>query len=133
MYDWTIYVANNDEPVERVYNHDTAKEALEDYNENYDSHDQKGIRAEQIMFVVHNEWSGDEDKFETLDEACEWISQQDVIYYGVAMNYLIENDVSLNESLEEAAAMGFTTDMLNSEILATILLRKMLNENIREE
>ena len=133
MYDWTIYVANNDEPVERVYNHDTAKEALEDYNENYDSHDQKGIRAEQIMFVVHNKWSGDEDKFETLDEACEWISEQEVIYYGVAMNYLIENDVSLNESLEEADAMGFTTDMLNSEILATILLRKMLNENIREE
>ena len=133
MYDWTIYVANNDEPVERVYNHDTAKEALEDYNENYDSHDQKGIRAEQIMFVVHNKWSGDEDKFETLDEACEWISEQEVIYYGVAMNYLIENDISLNESLEEADAMGFTTDMLNSEILATILLRKMLNENIREE
>lgn len=133
MYDWTIYVANNDEPVERVYNHDTAEEALEDYNENYDSHDQKGIRAEQIMFVVHNKWSGDEDKFETLDEACEWISEQEVIYYGVAMNYLIENDVSLNESLEEADAMGFTTDMLNSEILATILLRKMLNENIREE
>ena len=133
MYDWTIYVANNDEPVERVYNHDTAKEALEDYNENYDSHDQKGIRAEQIMFVVHNKWSGDEDKFETIDEACEWISEQEVIYYGVAMNYLIENDVSLNESLEEADAMGFTTDMLNSEILATILLRKMLNENIREE
>lgn len=133
MYDWTIYVANNDEPVERVYNHDTAKEALEDYNENYDSHDQKGIRAEQIMFVVHNKWSGDEDKFETIDEACEWISEQEVIYYSVAMNYLIENDVSLNESLEEADAMGFTTDMLNSEILATILLRKMLNENIREE
>lgn len=133
MYDWTIYVANNDEPVERVYNHDTAEEALEDYNENYDSHDQKGIRAERIMFVVHNKWSGDEDKFETIDEACEWISEQEVIYYGVAMNYLIENDVSLNESLEEADAMGFTTDMLNSEILATILLRKMLNENIREE
>jgi len=35
--------------------------------------------------------------------------------------------------LEEADAMGFTTDMLNSEILATILLRKMLNENIYEE
>lgn len=133
MYDWTIYVANNDEPVERVYNHDTAEEALEDYNENYDSHDQKGIRAERIMFVVHNKWSGDEDKFETIDEACEWISEQEVIYYGVAMNYLIENDISLNESLEEADAMGFTTDMLNSEILATILLRKMLNENIREE
>ena len=133
MADWKIFVPNNDEPVERVYDHDTPEEALEDYNENYDSDPEKAIRAEQNKFQLHNEWSGDEDKFETIDEACEWICEQEVIYYGVAMNYLIENDVSLNESLEEADAMGFTIDMLNSEILATILLRKMLNENIYEE
>jgi|TARA_R100001530_G_scaffold16869_1_gene14701 hypothetical protein len=133
MADWKIFVPNNDEPVERVYDHDTPEEALEDYNENYDSDPEKAIRAEPIMFVVHNQWSDEKEKFYTEDEAFEWICEQEVTYYSVAMNYLIENDCSLNESLEEADAMGFTTDMLNSEILATILLRKMLNENIYEE
>ena len=133
MYDWKIYVPNNDEPVERVYNHDTEEEALEDYNENYNSDPEKAERAERIMAVVENKWSGEKEKFDTMDEAFDWISEQEVIYYSVAMNYLIENDCSLQESLEEADACGFETNMLNSEILATLLLRKMLNENVSEE
>lgn len=133
MYDWKIYVPNNDEPVERVYNHDTEEEALEDYNENYNSDPEKAERAERIMAVVENKWSGEKEKFDTMDEAFDWINEQEVIYYSVAMNYLIENDCSLEESLEEADACGFETNMLNSEILATLLLRKMLNENVSEE
>lgn len=133
MYDWKIYVPNNDEPVERVYNHDTEEEALEDYNENYNSDPEKAEKAERIMAVVENKWSGEKEKFDTMDEAFDWISEQEVVYYSVAMNYLIENDCSLQESLEEADACGFETNMLNSEILATLLLRKMLNENVYEE
>jgi len=133
MYDWKIYVPNNDEPVERVYNHDTEEEALEDYNENYNSDPEKAEKAERIMAIVENQWSGEKEKFDTMDEAFDWINEQEVIYYSVAMNYLIENDCSLQESLEEADACGFETNMLNSEILATLLLRKMLNENIYEE
>ena len=133
MYDWKIYVPNNDEPVERVYNHDTEEEALEDYNENYNSDPEKAEKAERIMAVVENKWSGEKEKFDTMDEAFDWINEQEVIYYSVAMNYLIENDCSLQESLEEADACGFETNMLNSEILATLLLRKMLNENVYEE
>jgi len=133
MYDWKIYVPNNDEPVERVYNHDTEEEALEDYNENYNSDPEKAEKAERIMAVVENKWSGEKEKFDTMDEAFDWINEQEVTYYSVAMNYLIENDCSLQESLEEADACGFETDMLNSEILATLLLRKMLNENVYEE
>ena len=133
MYDWKIYVPNNDEPVERVYNHDTEEEALEDYNENYNSDSEKAVKAERIMAIVENKWSGEKEKFDTMDEAFDWINEQEVIYYSVAMNYLIENDCSLEESLEEADACGFETNMLNSEILATLLLRKMLNENVSEE
>ena len=132
MYDYKIYVSGDEEAVERVYNHDTPEEALEDYNENYDSSDKKGIKAEQIKIVVSNQWSGEDETFDTTDEACQWISEQEVIYYSVAMNYLIENDVSLDESLEEADAMGLSVTDLNSEMLATILLQKMLNENINE-
>ena len=133
MYDWKIYVPNNDEPIERVYNHDTAEEALEDYNENYDSDPQKAIKAEQIMIVVSDEWSGEDHKFETTDEACEWISEQEIIYYSHAMNHLIEQDCSLNESIGLAVDMGIELKNINSELLATILYQDMLNNNINEE
>ena len=53
----------------------------------------------------------------------------EVIYYSNAMDYLSENDPSLNESLSLAHDMGFTTDSLNSEILASLLK----TENVREE
>ncbi len=44
----------------------------------------------------------------------------DIIYYSKAMEYLKENDCSLNESLELASEMGFTLDSLNSEALASL-------------
>ena len=45
----------------------------------------------------------------------------DVIYYSKAMEYLTENDNSLTESLEIASELGYTTENLNSEILASLL------------
>jgi len=45
----------------------------------------------------------------------------EIIYHSVAMEYLQENDCSLQESLGIAAEMGFTCDNLNSETLASIL------------
>lgn len=53
----------------------------------------------------------------------------EVIYYYNAINYLKENDPSLNESLSLAHDMGFTVDSLNSEILASLLK----TENVRNE
>lgn len=52
-----------------------------------------------------------------------------VIYYDDAMDYLRRNDLSLRESLSLAHERGFTTDNLNSEILASLLK----TENVREE
>lgn len=45
----------------------------------------------------------------------------DVIYYSNAINYLKENDPSLNESLEIASEFGYTLEDLNSELLASLL------------
>lgn len=45
----------------------------------------------------------------------------DIIYYGNAIQYLMENDDSLTESLELASDMGYEAKNLNSEILASIL------------
>ena len=44
----------------------------------------------------------------------------EIIYYAKAMEYLRDNDISLNESLELAEEMGFTFEHLNSEALASL-------------
>ena len=45
---------------------------------------------------------------------------EEVIYYSSAIRYLKENDPSLTESLEIATEYGYTTENLNSELLATL-------------
>ena len=45
----------------------------------------------------------------------------EIIYYSNAMDYLRENDASLQESLEIASEYGYETQNLNSEILASLL------------
>jgi len=44
----------------------------------------------------------------------------DIIYYYKAIEYLKENDSSLCESLEIASEFGYTTENLNSELLASL-------------
>ena len=53
----------------------------------------------------------------------------DVIYYHTAMEYLMENDNSLQESLGIASEMGFEVESLNSETLASLLK----SQNVRIE
>ena len=45
---------------------------------------------------------------------------EEVIYYSSAIRYLKDNDPSLCESLEIANEYGYTTENLNSELLATL-------------
>lgn len=67
--------------------------------------------------------------FEEFSEAVEdSIRQEEVIYYHTAIEYLSENDPSLNESLSLASDMGFETPSLNSETLATLLKQQHLME-----
>jgi len=44
----------------------------------------------------------------------------EVIYYSEAIKYLMENDTSLQESLEIANEFGYSVENLNSEILASL-------------
>jgi len=53
----------------------------------------------------------------------------EIIYYSNAIKYLQKNDPSLKESLELASDLGFNTDNLNSEVLASLLA----SENLRSE
>lgn len=69
-----------------------------------------------------------------FDSICDMINDNngfdiEVIYYSKAMNYLMENDPSLTESLSLASELGYTPDNLNSEILASLLIA----ENVRND
>ena len=66
---------------------------------------------------------------EFMEEALEFVYSQEIIYYYKAMEYLKENDNSLNLSLEIAGELGFDTYSLNSELLATLLYQ----DNLRNE
>ena len=52
--------------------------------------------------------------------------QEDIIYYYKAMKYLSREDSSLTQSLEIAHELGYTTENLNSELLATLLYQQNL-------
>ena len=53
----------------------------------------------------------------------------EIIYYYKAMEYLMENDTGLNESMRIADEHGYEVKSLNSELLASLLA----SENAREE
>lgn len=56
----------------------------------------------------------------------------DIIYYSNAIEYLQENDPSLVESLEIASEMGYSTENLNSEILASLLASRNVESEFAE-
>jgi len=53
----------------------------------------------------------------------------EIIYYSNAIEYLKENDPSLNESIELAIEYGYNLENINSEVLASLLS----SQNIRIE
>ena len=68
-----------------------------------------------------------EDTFNDFcDKVHDAIMQEEIIYYYEAMKYLTREDASLYQSLEIASEYGYTTDNLNSELLATLLYQQNL-------
>ena len=74
----------------------------------------------------------EEELFDTYDDAIEYCYQQEIIYYHKAMEYLMDNDASLRESLELASELCLEVDSLSSEVLATILFQQELVNSIEE-
>jgi len=69
------------------------------------------------------------DDFEQYQEAIqEGIYENEIIYYSKAIDYLQKNDPSLQESMNIASEYGYTTENINSELLATLLYQQELNE-----
>lgn len=52
----------------------------------------------------------------------------EVIYYTNAIEYLMKHDASLSRSLELANELGYTTENLNSELLASLLATRLTIE-----
>ena len=70
-----------------------------------------------------------EDTFNDFcDKVNDAIMQEEVIYYYEAIKYLMNEDASLNQSLDIASEYGYTTEQLNSELLATLLYQQKLTE-----
>lgn len=71
--------------------------------------------------------------FDEFQEAIyQSITENEIIYYSNAIEYLSENDPSLNESMSIASELGYTTENLNSELLATLLYQQDLHEEFSE-
>jgi len=77
----------------------------------------------------------DLDNFlDNLLENCQnWIYEQDIIYHYNAIEYLKENDASLQESLEIASEYGLSLEGLSSETLATLLYQRKQSELLYED
>ena len=70
-----------------------------------------------------------EDTFqEFCDKVNDAIMHEEIIYYSEAIKYLMREDASLSDSLDIASEYGFTTEQLNSELLATLLYQQKLSE-----
>ena len=70
-----------------------------------------------------------EDTFtDFCDKVNDAIMHEEVIYYHEAIKYLMREDASLSDSLDIASEYGYTTEQLNSELLATLLYQQRLTE-----
>jgi len=56
----------------------------------------------------------------------------DIIYYSKAIKYLSEHDASLSESMEIASDMGYSTENLNSELLASLHASQKAREDFHD-
>jgi hypothetical protein len=53
----------------------------------------------------------------------------DIIYYSKAIKYLAENDASLSESVAIASEYGYSTENINSELLASLHASQKVRED----
>ena len=91
--------------------------------------------SENLEFDIMNYFTADElDDINSYDELEMELNENgaydiDIIYYATAMEYLIENDTSLSESMSIADDHGYEPKNINSELLASLLA----SQNARDE
>ena len=73
------------------------------------------------------------EDIEEVREAVEQMIQEDeIIYYNNAIEFLKEEDQSLQESIELAKEYGYSIEDLNSELLATLLSQSRMMDEVED-
>ena len=94
--------------------------------------------SEQLEFDIMDYFQTDElEDINDYDELEEKLSDEcafdiDIIYYGSAMEYLMEHDTSLQESMEIADEYGYEPKNINSELLASLLASRDARDEFYE-
>jgi hypothetical protein len=94
---------------------------------------EKFFREEIKMNNLDIMYHVDADEVNSFDDVYEAIENDrgfevEIIYYRNAMEYLMERDTSLRESLEIAEEYGYTPSNITSEVLASLLASKECRE-----
>ncbi len=98
---------------------------------------EKFFREEIKMNHIDIMYYVDAESVNSLNDVYESIDEQngfdvEIIYYRDAMEYLMERDTSLRESLDIAHEYGYTADNINSELLASLLASRECREEFME-
>jgi len=96
----------------------------------------KALELEELDVIDYIEDNELEDinSFDDLQELLENKNAFviEIIYYNTAMEYLKDNDTSLQYSLELAESFGYELKNLNSEKLASILAAEITRNDFQE-
>ena len=121
------YVATPQEEKANELNQ-TIQNRLSELCEYYALDDPFNYLQEDFVDDIH-EYTADEIQEELQDNG---YFNVEIIYYYKAMQYLLEHDTSLTESLEYAAELGYETQNLNSETLASLHASRDRENNFYE-
>ena len=118
-------------------------------NHNHSDEDLQAIKDEKIIDLLDtlgdkfigdtpSEYLSSKEDLTDIDDLIDDLRDngyfnEEVIYYSSAIRYLKENDPSLCESLEIATEYGYTTNNLNSEVLASLHASQKKEETFYEE
>ena len=86
--------------------------------------------VESLLSDIEIEVSFDSSYASLENDVNVFIQESEIIGYWNAMQYLIENDCSLEESMELAS--GFSASEIHSELLATLLYQQRMYESFAE-
>jgi hypothetical protein len=94
---------------------------------------EKFFREEIKMNHIDIMYHVDAEEVNSFDDVYEAIDNDrgfevEIIYYTNAMEYLMERDPSLRESLEIAEEYGYTPSNITSEVLASLLASRECRE-----
>tara|TARA_R100001230_G_C5639865_1_gene146180 strand:- start:543 stop:983 length:441 start_codon:yes stop_codon:yes gene_type:complete len=106
----------------------TIQDRLSELCEKYLNDDPFQYLDESFVEDIH-EYTAQEIEEELLDNG---FFNVEIIYYSNAIEYLKENDSSFSESLEIAYELGYETQHLNSELLASLHASRKKEDDFNE-